>query len=52
MWDDSPTYDEIVTPAVGYAELFTGDFTLVDDHPPLIRILTALPLLLLHPSVE
>ncbi len=51
MWDDSPTSDEIVAPAVGYAELFTGDFTLVDDHPPLIRILTALPLLSLQPTL-
>ena len=45
MWDDAPTFDELVSPAVGYAELFTGDFRLVPDHPPLIRILTSLPLL-------
>jgi len=51
LWDDSATYDEVVNPAIGIAELFTGDLGLVDDHPPLIRIITALPLLVLKPNI-
>ena len=46
MWDDSPTFDEIIAPAIGYAELLTGDLGLVDDHPPLYRTFIALPLFL------
>jgi hypothetical protein len=51
MWDDAPTYDEIVHPAVGYAELLTGELRLIKDHPPLPRFLTALPLLAFNPKV-
>jgi len=49
MWSDSPTFDEVVNPSVGYAELFTGDYKLVDDHPPLYRLFTAFPFLVLQP---
>lgn len=52
MWEDAPTYDELVAPSVGYAELLTGDFGLVDDHPPFYRALIALPLLALRPVVR
>lgn len=51
VWDDSPTFDEMVNPSVGYAELVTGDLGLVHDHPPLIRVLTALPLLAFRPTI-
>jgi tetratricopeptide (TPR) repeat protein len=51
VWDDSPTFDELVNPSVGYAELFTGDFALVDDHPPLYRIVMAFPLLVFRPAL-
>jgi 4-amino-4-deoxy-L-arabinose transferase-like glycosyltransferase len=51
MWNDAPTFDEIVSPAAGYAELVTGDLGLIDDHPPLARILMALPLLAFQPVV-
>ncbi|HWP58720.1 MAG TPA: glycosyltransferase family 39 protein [Candidatus Acidoferrales bacterium] len=51
MWDEAPTFDELVSPAAGYAEIFTGDFRLIDDHPPLARILMALPLLALRPAL-
>jgi tetratricopeptide (TPR) repeat protein len=51
MWNDAPTFDEMVSPAAGYAELFTGDLRLVNDHPPLARILMALPLLIFRPAL-
>lgn len=50
MWDDSPTFDEMINPSVGYAELLTGDLSLIDDHPPLARFLTALPFLFIRPT--
>ena len=50
MWNDAPTFDEMVSPAAGYAELFTGDLRLVNDHPPLARVFMALPLLIFQPA--
>ncbi|MEE9613478.1 MAG: glycosyltransferase family 39 protein, partial [Thermodesulfobacteriota bacterium] len=51
MRDDAPTFDELINPSVGYAELFTRDFGFIHDHPPLGRIVTALPLLFLKPDL-
>src|SRR5262245_31970706 len=51
MWNDAPTFDEMVSPAAGYAELFTGDLRLVNDHPPLARVFMALPLLIFQPAL-
>ena len=51
MWDDSPTYDEAINPSVGYAELITGDVSLVYDHPPLYRVFNALPLFAFRPNL-
>lgn len=51
MSGDSATFDETINSAIGYAEIFTGDLSLVNDHPPLVRVLTALPLLVLHPTI-
>ena len=51
MWNDAPTFDEMVSPAAGYAELLTGDLRLVNDHPPLARVFMALPLLILRPAL-
>lgn len=51
MWEDTPTFDEMVNSSVGYAELFSGDLRLVNDHPPLLRTLTALPLLAFNPLI-
>ncbi|MGC9400100.1 MAG: ArnT family glycosyltransferase [Anaerolineae bacterium] len=35
----------------GYASLVTGDYRLVEEHPPLIKMLEALPLLLQKPPL-
>lgn len=51
VWNDSATFDENINPAVGYAELFIRDYSLYHDHPPLIRVFTALPLLAFQPNV-
>jgi 4-amino-4-deoxy-L-arabinose transferase-like glycosyltransferase len=41
----SASFDEEYHVAAGYAYLKTGDFRLNQDHPPLINLLSALPLL-------
>lgn len=51
MWDDSATFDETVNSSVGYFELFSGDFRLINDHPPLLRTFAALPLLAFRPNI-
>ncbi len=43
--DDSPTFDEGIHLAAGYLYWKTGDYRLDPEHPPLGRILNALPLL-------
>ena len=43
---NSPTYDEAVHLAAGYSYLAEKDFRLDSEHPPLIKELQALPLLL------
>jgi 4-amino-4-deoxy-L-arabinose transferase-like glycosyltransferase len=48
--DDSATNDEGVHLAAGYTALRQRDFHLSPEHPPLARMLCALPLLLLHLS--
>jgi len=47
----SATFDEIYKVSTGYAFLQTGQMRWTRDHPPLIRQLVALPLLLLHPAM-
>ncbi len=42
----SAAFDEEYHVAAGYAYLKTGDFRLSQDHPPLINLLSAVPLLL------
>jgi len=49
--NDSQTYDEGVYLASGYSYLTTGDFHLNREHPPLGKLLVALPLLALHPAL-
>jgi len=51
-WAQSPTMDEQNHIARGYALLRTGDPRLSLEHPPLINVVTALPLLLLGDSVQ
>jgi hypothetical protein len=43
---ESQTYDEAVHLAAGYSYLKTGDYRLNREHPPLAKILCALPLLI------
>src|SRR5262249_11236671 len=48
----SATSDEPVHLAAGYSYWQTRDFRLNPEHPPLAKLLAALPLLLLHPSFD
>jgi len=50
-WRESNIGDEPVELAAGYSYLKTGDFRMNAEHPPLAKILAALPLLALHPSL-
>lgn len=47
----SLTIDEPSNIAVGYAFLKTGDVNLGEDTPPLVRVLSAFPLIFLHPQL-
>ncbi len=44
------TNDEIVHIPAGYYHLVGGDFQLNNEHPPLIKMWAALPLLLIQPN--
>ena len=48
---ESQTWDEAIELAGGYRYLKTGEYRLQIEHPPLGKILVALPLLLLDPSL-
>ena len=48
---ESATFDEGAYLAAGYSYLKTGDFRMNVEHPPLAKILCALPLLLLNPRL-
>ncbi len=50
-WRESNIGDEPVELAAGYSYLKTGDFRMNPEHPPLAKILAALPLLALRPSL-
>jgi hypothetical protein len=45
------TWDEGIHLAAGYSYLKTGQFRLNPEHPPLFKLLAALPLLLLRPEL-
>lgn len=47
----SPTWDEIVYPAAGVAQWRTGSIAINNEHAFLSKLLTALPLLPLHPDL-
>ena len=47
---DSATWDETAHLTSGYSYLRTGDFRLAPDHPPLAKLLAALPAALLQPN--
>ena len=46
-WSESQTIDEAVHLTAGYSYLTTGDYRLNPEHPPLIKMFSALPLLAL-----
>ncbi|MCZ6596190.1 MAG: phospholipid carrier-dependent glycosyltransferase [Planctomycetota bacterium] len=50
-WTVGPTFDEHFYIASGYAYWQEGDFALNREHPPLVKLLAALPLLF-DPGVE
>ena len=45
------TYDEAVHLAAGFSYLTTGDYQLNPEHPPLSKMLAAIPLLFLKPHL-
>ncbi len=49
--ETSITLDEPLHIASGYACLVTGDYRLVEEHPPLLKMLQAAPLLLADPAL-
>ncbi len=49
---DTPTVDEFAHLPAGYYYLKTGDFNLFALNPPLVKLLSALPLLALHPALD
>jgi hypothetical protein len=50
-WSDAPTFDEPVYVAAGLAAVLHHDLTLNDEHPPVPKVLAALPVLLAHPVI-
>jgi hypothetical protein len=48
---ESQTYDETVHLTAGYSYLITGDYRLNPEHPPLSKMLAAIPLLFLKPHL-
>jgi hypothetical protein len=52
MRQESATSDEIVKLTGGYTNLLKRDFRLNTLHPPLLKMISALPLLALHPKID
>jgi hypothetical protein len=48
----SVTADEPAHLPSGYSYLATGDFRLNPEHPPLVKVLSALPLLIIKPKID
>src|SRR2546427_8894181 len=48
----SATSDEPIHLAAGYSYLQTRDFRMNPEHPPLAKLLAALPILALHPRFD
>jgi 4-amino-4-deoxy-L-arabinose transferase-like glycosyltransferase len=51
LWD-TPTVDEFAHLPAGWYYLKTGSFALFPQNPPLVKLLAALPLVLLHPALD
>lgn len=49
---DSQTIDEGVHLSAGYTYLVNHDYRLNTEHPPVVKLLCALPLLRLHPDIS
>ncbi|MBZ5535423.1 MAG: glycosyltransferase family 39 protein [Acidobacteriia bacterium] len=52
MRQESCTSDELIKLTAGYTYLLKGDFRLNTLHPPLLKLFSALPLLVLHPKID
>jgi 4-amino-4-deoxy-L-arabinose transferase-like glycosyltransferase len=50
--ENSATYDETAYVPAGFTYLARGDFRLSPEHPPLLKLLYALPLLPLRPRIS
>ncbi len=50
-WSDAPTFDEPVYVAAGLAAVLHHDVTLNDEHPPVPKVLAALPVLFVRPVI-
>jgi hypothetical protein len=48
---ESQTYDEAVGMAAGYGYFLNGDYHVDPEHPPLSKLLAALPLLVMRPDL-
>src|SRR5947207_2470553 len=48
----SPAYDEVAILPAGYVYLKTGQWRVIPEHPPLIPVLSALPLLAVNPRLD
>ncbi|MEA2691286.1 MAG: hypothetical protein QOJ16_673, partial [Acidobacteriota bacterium] len=51
LWD-TPTVDEFAHLPAGWYYWQTGNFALFPQNPPLVKLLSALPLFALHPAVD
>jgi len=51
MAQKSVTNDEVPHIAAGYSYIKTGDFRMNPEHPPLIKLLAGLPLLIVNPNL-
>ncbi|HZF14126.1 MAG TPA: glycosyltransferase family 39 protein, partial [Thermoanaerobaculia bacterium] len=51
LWD-TPTVDEFAHLPAGWFYLQTGSFALFPQNPPLVKVLSALPLFLVHPALD
>lgn len=50
--DKSPTFDEVPHLPAGYSYLALGDYRMNPEHPPLVKLVAAAPLLALQPNLE
>lgn len=48
----SMTWDEPLHIAAGYSKIMTGDYRMNTEHPPLMQMIEALPLLILKPKLN